>query len=252
MQAVARQVRRRRLEIGLSVQKVADICTEEYGLPIKRSVLANFEGGRRPALSVVELIVLARILAIPPAELLFPVGREDQTEVLPGVPTDTSAAMKWFTGESDRLPTDTEFTQDNAAVRLYGEHDRLLGQWWSARERAMSLMFRDPDLDQFRAEEDPAGYDALLLRQAQEVMERMQEAIRYLRQDMRDRGLLPPMLSWDEGSYIEGPGLNAQAQAVAQAEGISVDEARRKIWSRVHPKTPDEQPQADETDEGEK
>ncbi|QQM41997.1 helix-turn-helix domain-containing protein [Streptomyces liliifuscus] len=245
---VAQQVRRRRLEIGLSVQKFADICAEEYGLPLKRSVLANFEGGRRPALSVVELLVFARILAVPPAELLFPVGREEETEVLPDVPADTWSALKWFTGESDRLPNDDEFTQDNRTVGLYRDHDRLIAEWWASRQKLTGILatFRDPELKQFRAEPDPDSVDELRMRDASDAMRAAEEAVQIVRQQMRELGLTPPALGL-ESAYIEpesfeGSTLDDLARTVSDIKRISLHDAVREVYRRageVPPAEPD-------------
>ncbi|MEV2228385.1 helix-turn-helix transcriptional regulator [Streptomyces phaeochromogenes] len=247
VQTVAQQVRRRRLEMGLSVQKLADICTEQYDLPIKRSVLANFEGGRRPALSVVELLVLARILAIPPAELLFPVGRDDTTEVLPDTPTDPWAALKWFTGETDRLPDDDEATQDATTVGLYRDHERLLGEWWANRRKLERILAtsRDPELRKFRSEADPVSVDDHMTQAAADAMRRVEEATQVVRADMRSRGLTPPRLGL-ESAYIEpesfeGTTLDEHARAVAQVRGISLDDAVRQVYESAGEPLPAEQ-----------
>lgn len=213
VQAVAQQVRRRRLELGLSVQKLADICTEQYGLPIKRSVLANFEGGRRPALSVVELIVLARILAISPAELLFPVGREDQIEVLPDTSTDTWSALKWFTGESDRLPADEEASQDTTPIRLFRQHEGLLAELWRIRQEVDSILRTKgrADLRAFRTGPDPDGMaDRILELKAQELRS-TENALSLMRSQMRGLGLTPPPLG-PEAAYIEPDSASASPQ----------------------------------------
>jgi transcriptional regulator with XRE-family HTH domain len=205
VQAVAQQVRRRRLEIGLSVQRLADICSEEYGVPMKRSVLANFEGGRRPALSVVELLVLARILAIPPAELLFPIGREKEIEVLPGKRTDPWTALKWFNGESDRLPSDTEFTQDNAAARLYREHERAVEEWHEVQRRVKAFVSAVGE-ELKRPEPTPDSMNrAPLWDEAATELRNSEEAIRRVRKTMRAHGLTPPDL-WDGLARIDQMG----------------------------------------------
>ncbi|MGW7722183.1 helix-turn-helix domain-containing protein [Streptomyces canus] len=187
VQVVAQQVRRRRLELGLSVQKLADICAEDYGLPIKRSVLANFEGGRRPALSVVELLVLARILAIPPVELLFPVGRVDQVEVLPDTPVDAWDALRWFTGERDSLPTDSGKSQETAAVQWHREHEQLVETWWiQRRELEASLSGGDGSLSD--------DVSRRLLELKEQALRGTESAIKLLRSHMLRVGLAPPEL----------------------------------------------------------
>lgn len=233
----------------MSAQQLSDAC-DGLGHPIARSVLANFESGRRPTVSIAELLVFARALEVPAIELVFPLGREETIGVLPGASADTWDALKWFTGENDRLPGDMEETQDAESVQMYRDHDRLLDDWRNSRAKALRLMSRHPELDQFRTEEDPDAVDKLFLRQAQDAMERAQTEIFLVRRQMRLRGLLPPMLDWDEGAYIESPHLEGEARLVSETEGISPEEARRKIWSRVRGKTPNVQPQADDIDGG--
>lgn len=148
--AVAAEVRRHRHAQGLSAQQLADRCAA-LGLPIGRSVLANFESGRRPAVSVPELLVLAKALGVPPIALLFPVGRKDRIEVLPDRAAPTWEAMQWFTGESP-LPTEQpegaarpwavntaefeEWEADRAGLTDYRWHDRHLSEWREDRAAA--------------------------------------------------------------------------------------------------------------------
>lgn len=99
---VAAEVRRYREECGLSAQQFADACTEA-GLPMKRSIIANFENGRRATVSIDELLVFAKVLKVPPIYLMLPVGRADETEVLPGAKMDTYRAALWLSGS---LPFD--------------------------------------------------------------------------------------------------------------------------------------------------
>jgi transcriptional regulator with XRE-family HTH domain len=193
---VAQQVRRCRLERGISVQKLADICTEEYGLPIKRSVLANFEGGRRPALSVVELLVIARILKVPPVQLLFPIGLEETAEVLPGEAVDTWSALKWFTGEASRLPGDApdEASEQGAEpVRLFRRHDRLVADWWSNNRHLQKLFVTTS-----------GSPEEGIVRLASQTLQSIGDAIKEVRRDMRRRGLTPPPLE-AELTYVDTP-----------------------------------------------
>ncbi|AZQ35946.1 XRE family transcriptional regulator [Streptomyces cyaneochromogenes] len=205
VKGVAQQVRRYRLERGISVQGLADICTEQYGLPIKRSVLANFEGGRRPALSVVELIVIARILRVPPAQLLFPVGLEELTEVLPGQAVDPWAALKWFTGEEDRLPLDKEADrQDAEPVQLFRRHDQLTADW---RENNLNL--------QNLMRSAAGGSEPHLAQFAAESLKRIADTLREVRQEMRSKGLTPPPIE-QSLAYIDTPGLDIKYVALSE------------------------------------
>jgi transcriptional regulator with XRE-family HTH domain len=99
---LAERVRRLRERQGMSAQDLADRCTA-LGFPVQRSVLANLENGRRAQVSVGEVLVLARALNVSPVTLLFSVGAQERTEILPDTEADTWAALRWWTGE-DRMP----------------------------------------------------------------------------------------------------------------------------------------------------
>lgn len=168
IKVAAGQIKRYRLARRLSAQQLADACTEIYGLPMKRSVLANLESGRRPTLSLMELLVLAKILQVPPLLLIFPVGDEETIEVLPGLTMNTWDAARWFTGEAplvisrgdqsgdlaaaiDAAPETLAAIRENSvtydsddyaawkagnAVQYYREHDLRLRELRSALQRA--------------------------------------------------------------------------------------------------------------------
>lgn len=95
---IAAQVRRNRDAQGLSAQRLADRCSG-LGLDIGRSTIADLENGRRESVSVAELLVLAAALSVPPVELAIPLGRQDSTEILPGVEVPTWDAGRWFRGD---------------------------------------------------------------------------------------------------------------------------------------------------------
>jgi transcriptional regulator with XRE-family HTH domain len=118
----------------MSVQKLADI-TDELGMPIQRSVLANLESGRRETVTVAEVLVLAAALDVSPLDLICPVGFDKQTEMLPGRAMDPLTARRWITGmlklDIDdagawiiRTPSAAE--QSNAYLLEY--HDVLIAQ----------------------------------------------------------------------------------------------------------------------------
>jgi transcriptional regulator with XRE-family HTH domain len=95
--SVAQEVRRHRQAQGLSAQQLADRCAE-VGMPIKRSVLANMESGRRTTVTIAEILILAAALNIPPALLVFPVGQTERVEKLPGVEVEPLDAADWLGG----------------------------------------------------------------------------------------------------------------------------------------------------------
>lgn len=133
----------------MSAQQLADACSR-LGLPIARSVLANFESGRRPTLSVAELLVLAKALGVPPIALLFAPAQAEELEVLPGRTVPTWNAMKWFNGEeplySRPAGAETEWAVDPAeaaewqadlsGIVDYRWHEQYLKDWAEARGAA--------------------------------------------------------------------------------------------------------------------
>lgn len=233
---VAGEVRRHRLRRGMSAQQLSDACAR-LGHPIARSVLANFESGRRPTVSVPELLVFAQALEVPAIQLVFPLGHEEAVDALPGKSVSTWAALKLFTGEADRLPGDMEST-DTEAVRLYREHDRRVNEWVDSREKMLNLLdTSDPEMVKLRSETDSGGRGAPLVELFRQSTQRAEDAIRTVRQTMRDRGLIPPDLGpW--GAAIEGVTLEDQVQILAEAHGLSIDEARQDLYRRTGIKTP--------------
>lgn len=179
---------------------------------MKRPVLANLEIGRRPTVSLVELLVLGKVLGVPPLLLIFPVGREEMTEVLPGREIPTWQAAKWFTGE-EAFPTraSDEWVvshEDHAAWEKGGEpldrfrwNDRYFADLRGARGRATG---------QRKAAETAktdAERDAMLsAAKAEDHLAKQIEAnIRRNRQGMREAGLTPGKLR-PESAHIDPEG----------------------------------------------
>lgn len=220
----------------MSAQQLSDACAR-LGHPIARSVLANFESGRRPTVSVPELLVFAQALRVPAVQLVFPLGHEDGMDVLPGTTAATWTALKWFTGEAAKLPGDMEAT-DTEAVRLYREHDQRVSEWLDSREKMLNLLSTsDPEMMKLRSETDSGGRGAPLVQLFRQTTQRAEDAIRTVRQTIRDRGLSPPDLG-PFGAAIEGVTLEDQVQIIAETHNLSLDEARQELYRRTGIKTP--------------
>lgn len=93
-EVVAQQVRRYRKARGMSAQNLSDACAE-LGLPIHRSVIANFENGRRAKLDLGELFVIALALDIAPIMLMLP---KDGTMEISDRPMSRTDALTWIAG----------------------------------------------------------------------------------------------------------------------------------------------------------
>jgi transcriptional regulator with XRE-family HTH domain len=144
--AVARQVRHYREQKGMSTQALADACTAA-GYPVKRSVLVNLENSvrsrPRDSVSVQLVLMLARVLDVPPVLLLVPVGAEQDVEILPGAFAGPWQAYEWITGSgplarrtagSTRYGVDTStdtmlFKENARPIELYGRAARALSDF---------------------------------------------------------------------------------------------------------------------------
>jgi transcriptional regulator with XRE-family HTH domain len=180
----------------LTAQALADRCAG-LGLPMDRTVIAKLEKGTRQTITVGELIVLSRALNIPPVQLLFPIGRETETEVFPGESVDTWEALKWFTGEQELIPTsplDNETkTQDAEGVRFFREHDRLVDDWWDYRKRLSIIAdTKRESLRRFRSEADPDAVDEHMMQLTSQRLREIEADLRELREEMQSAGYAPP------------------------------------------------------------
>lgn len=133
VRSIADEVKRRRTELGWSAQKLSDECAA-LGFDFPRSTLADLESGRRKQVSVPELVALAAALHIPPLLLVYPVGRQAETEMLPGVTRPAFRAAEWFSGAAFLPGPDgggvvTKITPNvewpGQALVLYRDHDRV-------------------------------------------------------------------------------------------------------------------------------
>jgi len=178
-QVAATMLAARKRQGNLSAQGLSDRCAE-LGYPIPRSTIQNLEIGRKESISVQEVVILARALAIPPVVLMYPVGREASVEALPGADVDTWSAAKWFTGEASFPGADDDV--EESPTNYFRDQDRLLEEWrWIRRTLAAG-----DDIDSMHAA--ARGVEARLSRH---------------RTAMRRRGLDPGALP-AELAHVEG------------------------------------------------
>src|SRR5215204_5435227 len=133
-QVAATMLAARKRQGNLSAQGLSDRCAE-LGYPIPRSTIQNLEIGRKESISIQEVVILARALAIPPVVLMYPVGREASVEALPGADVDTWSAAKWFTGEASFPGADDDVDSMHAAAR--GVEARLSRHRTAMRRRGL-------------------------------------------------------------------------------------------------------------------
>lgn len=177
----------------MSVQQLSD-AVERFGVKIQRPVLANLETGRRPTISVAELFALAAALEVPPLLLVFPVGKVDLMEPLPGIEVSPFAALSW--AEHGRIADVTDPDLENATlIQRWREHERLLSEWIRARREARRL--RDMAEAARAAGPDAPDDPAELLRDAEDwerEQRRAADQLRPMRRGLVQLGVKPPIL----------------------------------------------------------
>lgn len=169
----------------MSAQQLANRC-EELGLPIGRSVLANFESGRRPAISVPELLVLARALGVSPVALVAPIDHDDTVEILPGQDVPAYDAMVWLSGER-RFPGEAgprDEPADPAMTSAYREHAHYVAEWFKVNRRAADALAGADD-DQSAADRIAAAHD---------LVDRAERDVINVRRELRRAGVRLPEL----------------------------------------------------------
>jgi hypothetical protein len=199
---VARFRTRRQVDIGddgprltdpMTLQQLSDRC-KGFGYPIARSVLSKLEKGHRHSVSVDEVLVLAMALGVPPVLLLFPLGRADTVEVLPGREVDPWGACEWFIGNSED-PADPNAPPQmgtHSPLALWAEH-RL----WDGQIPVIYRSLPDPAMPQLPGEDEEQQRLGMAI-----------AALRRIREVMRETGLTPPPLHPETARIIgeEVPG----------------------------------------------
>jgi transcriptional regulator with XRE-family HTH domain len=201
----AREIRRHRerQRPKMSVQKLAD-KTDELGMLIPRSVLANLESGRRDTISVAEVLVLAAALDVTPIDLICPAGFDKQTEMLPGAMMDPLSAMRWFTGEwkldihdDGVLTMRTPGSGERSSANLLKYHDQLLSKLDSEEAKAREALRAVADAVGEEADESARAAARDLMIRVEEWREFIREPLRQTRTEMRERGMQLPDLPAD-------------------------------------------------------
>jgi transcriptional regulator with XRE-family HTH domain len=210
-QTTGRCVADYRAELKISAQQLADRC-QELGMPsLSRAVITKLENGRREAVSTAELQVLAMALGVPAVVLLFPLGRVETVEVLPGRHVDPYAAMEWFIGNSEdpadpnampQMNIDNPIILWNEALRCDGLLPVLQRELAAAQERARATAFETVPAGAHDPIEDELG------RLTQHV-QMTKSALRRVRAGIRALGMTPPVLTPETarilGEAQEGP-----------------------------------------------
>lgn len=205
--AMASEIKRWREIRELSAQQLADRCTS-LGYPIPRNVIANIESGRRSAIAVPELLILAIALNVPPILLLYPVGSERLTEIAPDQECEPWFALRWFMADvmppaellagygEDNTTALREWEAATAALAMYQRHDVLVHRYRFARDEASAELRRMAFSSTPEGEEPTADYKRMADMLAKDMV-RAADALRRHRLLMADRGYVLPSLPSD-------------------------------------------------------
>jgi transcriptional regulator with XRE-family HTH domain len=147
MDAMRRRVRELRDSRGWSAKKLADRLAELGLEHLDRDVLANFENGRRRAVSVEELLGLALALDVAPVHLVCPVVDNVEVAITPNATVDALTMRAWVRGiQYVRRLADGEEVQ-YLAQSPTSELDHVIGELWG-RAREVMLPRRDREGDE--------------------------------------------------------------------------------------------------------
>ena len=189
MATVAAEVRRRRKELRMSAQDLADRCAE-VGHPIPRNVIANMESGRRATLPLVDVLVLAEALRTYPVCLLYPVGYVDRVQRLPLQHDEpTWDAMSWFTGDSEA------FGLEDGMLRSFRAHIRHERAALAALEREKYERWKAETAPNQAIRQEAEGDRAGYAQRAQDAKYRLRSARAFIREDGGTPPDLPPQLA---------------------------------------------------------
>lgn len=197
-----------RLTEPMTLQQLSDRC-RALGYPIARSVLSKLEKGHRQTITVDEVLVLAQALGVPPVVLMFPLGRADVAEVLPGVHVGPWAAIQWFEGNSEdpAEPDADPQMGTHSPIVLWNEH-----QLWDGEIPVIhrALPVADASLPSLPGEDDQRRHLAMAV-----------AALRRVRATMRETGLTPPPLHPETARIIGEPGSPGKLPAPDRGAGQS-------------------------------
>jgi transcriptional regulator with XRE-family HTH domain len=145
---IAQRVKEVRRLHGWSASRLAEEMAR-VGVAWDRSIVANLENGRRPYVTVEELLTLAAALGVHPVDLVVPPEAADSEpySVTSEVTAPAATAREWFGGQA--FLTDPENPYELAqAIRWLPEgRARELSRRWFTPERqdAMNKAAREYD-----------------------------------------------------------------------------------------------------------
>jgi len=187
----------------------------ESGVPLTRSVVANLESGRRPTVSLAEIIAAAAILEVSPVGLIF--GGSSEVDILQEFTAPADATLGWFCGVGPLAGGDFRDGDDPTPVTLLHRHRRQLMDVRTFDATAVNVRARRRWAETAPADEvgDRVALTADLDREIGRTSDLAQEAWTRLldtRQAFRTRGWEPPALPsyWARCEEAGGPAMWGQ------------------------------------------
>jgi transcriptional regulator with XRE-family HTH domain len=116
-----RRIREVRQHLGWTVRDLAERCAQAGVPQITSTVITNLETRRRKSreITVDEWLALARVLEVPPLQLLLPLDPGEEVEILPGTEMDALEAIQWIGGPAVPLNArEIHSTLSDGTVRL--------------------------------------------------------------------------------------------------------------------------------------
>jgi hypothetical protein len=193
---------------------------------------------------VPELLILADVLGVPPLMLLFPVGWEQATEVLPGTVADPWHAAQWFMGYTgDPAVPGAERPPEGRALWYWQENDRYAAIIRDAHERlGKAVDAYETALAKFGATTADTEHHRLLAQSEARHLSTAVTALRSLRQSVAEAGLLPPPLPSDAAHVLDIWGRHPETEPKdrpAGGDALGVLVALAKQGERAHKEEPD-------------
>jgi transcriptional regulator with XRE-family HTH domain len=188
------RVAQRRKDLNLSAEKLAQRCAQ-LGMPgFTRQVIMRLEHDRRETVTVSELSVLAAALAISPVLLLYPLGRTDVTEYLPGHKAEVLDAVRWWSGEV-LVGTDGSIADEHRRlpVDLFRDHRQILGEMPADLTEAAYVRARRGQWRPGVSHEDQRAVGVVV-------------ALVEARTEIREAGLIPPELP-EHLAWVDEPAI---------------------------------------------
>ncbi len=130
-EVVGRQVRHYREKLHWTQEDLAAEC-DKLGHPMNRVTLSNIERGgtRAHNISLVDTLVLAAALNVPPPVLFLPLGLEDRVMITPTAVIHPHIALDWITGEGPLAYTNRRARD----MKTWNEHSTPMWLFQQLRE----------------------------------------------------------------------------------------------------------------------